>query len=454
MIDEYSLLTLVDISIHPQLSTVLAHLIIGVNEIETKDTLSYIRDCHPTDPAKYSRLFQYWQDAASAQRALLDTGRAIDLLSTAIANLPNLNTVSVSGSKPFRYAPYHSHIVHCPDWGMRSYGSSAYQMQRRYVTSRAPNSKGFVDRVFKAVLNSLAHSLPKVTTLQTKLSREDKLEHLDDDAFSLLPHAQLQRNVATLLDGLSELHLDISMESNFLHSVDNPFGHQHSFDSYNMGLRRFLASASNLQCLSLNILGGDTFEPHCGFTTWFCEPPSGPLGESDSTVSQPGTMIALTPPSVALPCLRRLVLKGLFISPVQLRAMFIKFDRLKSVALRSVFLRRCFLDHPAVAENSDEEVENFWANFFRGSFATLANLESLELDDLAVLQYREDPDEGVRVTDEDVDIVVFPTAGRGEENPSQFKRVSDFGRDALKKLADGTLLARDLKPAQDDPEED
>lgn len=224
-------MTLVDISIHPQLSTVLSHLIIGVDQMETKDTLSYIMDCHTGDPAKCSTLFQYWQDAASAQRALLDTGRAIDLLSTAISNLPNLNTVSVSGSKLFHYAPYYSDIIHCPDFGMRSYGSSAYQMQRRYVASRAPNSKSFVDCVFKVVLNSLARSLPNVTTLQTKLSSEDKLEHLDDDAFSLLPLPQLQGKAATVLGGLSELHPDICMESKLLHRVDNSFGHQLSFDS-------------------------------------------------------------------------------------------------------------------------------------------------------------------------------------------------------------------------------
>lgn len=202
-----------------------------------------------------------------------------------------------------------------------------------------------------------------------------------------------------------------------------------------MGLRRFLASASNLQCLSLNILGGDTFEPYCGFTTWFCEPPSGPLGEYDSTVSKPGTLISLTP-SVVLPSLRKLVLNGLFISPIQLRAVITKFKRLKSVALCGVYLRRCFLDHQPVAGNSGEEVENLWASFFRGSFATLANLDSLELHDLGVMQYREDPDEGVRVTDKDIDIVVFPSAEQGGERPPQVKIVSDFGRDALKKLTE------------------
>lgn len=455
VIDEYSLQTLVDISRHPQLSKVLTHLVIGVDEIDTKDTLAYIRTSQPRNPQNRPSLFQYWRDAASAQQALLNTGRAVDLLSSAMSHLANLEKVSVTGSIPFSQASYHSKIFHYPDLGMRSYGSSAYKMQPRKTTSRMPNSKGFINRVFNVVLNSLVRSSPRITSLQTNLGRDDMLDHLDDEAFDLLPLATIQNSAATVLGSLTELHLDVSLESQLLEKVDQLTDHDHTFDTSNFALRQLLTSACNLQCLTLRFVGGETIEGHCDFTAWLSAPARRSVEEAevgnrkpDSTNSHTSVSVAWNPPPVKLPSLRKLVLQGLFISPAQLRAIFTKFSGLKSAALQGVYLRRCFVDDPLVSEHSDE-MENLWAGFFRSSHSVLAKLENLELDNLATMQYREDPVNGVAVTSRDVDLVYFvPEEDSVDASgpPYSFMTVTGTGftKGALKKVAGQTRLGRDL----------
>lgn len=460
MIDEYSLQTLVGISRHPQLSRVLTHLVIGVDEIDTKDTLAYIRASQPIHPPNRPSLFQYWRDAAAAQQALLNTGRAIDLLSSAMSHLPNLDKVSVTGSKPFTHASYHSKIFHYPDLGMRSYGSSAYQMQPRNTTSGMPNSKGFINRVFNVVLNSLVRSTPKITSLRTNLGRDDMLDHLDDEAFNLLPLEPTQISAATVLGSLTELHLDVSLESELLEKVDRLTDHDHTFDTSNFALRHLLTLACNLQCLTLRFVGGETIEGHCDFTAWLSAPARQSVEEAEvgnekqtSPDSHTSHSVTWNPAPIRLPSLRRLVLQGLFISPAQLRATFTKFSSLKSVSLQGVYLRRCFIDDPLVPEHSDE-MENLWAGFFRGSHSALAKLESLELDNLATMQYREDSESSVAVTAKDVDLVYFvPEEGSTDASgpPYSFMTVTGTGftKEALKKVARQTRLGRDFIAAAD-----
>lgn len=449
MVDEYSLQTLVDISLHPHLSQVLTHLVIGVDEIDAKDTLTHMMDDYASDAANLPTLFQYWRDAVSSQQALLNTGRAIDMLSTAVSHLPNLDAVSVTGSRVPHITPWYFNTLRYPDLGMRSYGSSAYSMQKRYTGDGMPNSQGFVDRVFNIVLSSLARSRPRLASLRTNLSRGDEiLEHLGDEAFNLPPFAPMHANAATVLGGLSELHLDINLESNLLHSVDSLIDHKHAFGPCNIGLRRFLTSARNLHCLTLDVSGGATSEGHCDFMAWLCEP-AGRLEEVEAggknTAIKPNTSIVWTLPPIALPSLRRLVLKGFYMSPDQLRAIFKKFDGLKSVALLGVYLRRCLIDDLPIPENSDE-MENLWADFFRRSSSLFSKLDSLDLENLAIMQYREDSEVGVSVTQKDMDLVVFAPNDRGAEPPSNFRTVTDFSKSALKKLADETWLGRDWSP--------
>lgn len=458
MIDEYSLQTLLDISRHPELSKSLRHLIIGVDEIDTRDTLAYTRTCHVESPPGYPKLFQYWRDAAAAQQALLNTGRAVELLSSAMSGLSNLNALSVTGSELFRYAPYYSRVYRYPDLGFRSYGSSAYQMQPRYTTTGMTNTKGFPDRVFNVALNSLLRSTTRVTSLRTNLFLDDVLEHLDDEAFDLAPLQHRQTNAAAMLGVLSELHLDVSLESQMLDKSDSITDHVHIFDTSNFGLRQLLTFACNLESLSLNFFGGQQIEGHCDFTAWLCEPVQD--AEADTPSGKKGgkspSPVSWNPLPVSLPSLHRLVLDGLFLSPKQLRAIFTKFQGLRSVSLQGVYLRRCFLDDQPAPEDSDG-VKNLWASFFRtpGAATALAKLETLELDNLAVMQYRQDPDDGIAVSPRDIELIFFDQGQAGDDEPlPSFTTVTNFGEDALRKLAGEMRLGRDLTPEADGEEED
>lgn len=455
MIDEYSLQTLQDISRHPELSKSLRHLIIGVDEIDTRDTLAYARTCHAENPPGHPRLFQYWRDAAAAQQALLNTGRAVDLLSSAMSGLPNLKALSVSGSELFSY----TRVYLYPDLGFRSYGSSAYQMQPRYTTTGMTNTKGFPDRVFNVALNSLVRSTARVTSLKTNVFLDDILEHLDDEAFELTPMQHRETNAAAVLGVLTELHLDVSLESQMLDKVDNLTDHVHIFDTSNFSLRQLLAFSCNLESLSLSFFGGEQIEGHCDFTAWLCEhvPDGKADGKADNASEKKDKSpapVSWNPPPVTLPSLHSLVLDGLFLSPKQLRAIFTKFRNLKSVSLQGVYLRRCFLDDRPAPEDSDG-VKNLWASFFRSSYAVLAGLETLELDNLAVMQYRRDPDDGVAVAPKDIELVFFDQGVTGDDEPlPSFTTVTDFGEEALGKLAEETRLGRDLIPEDDAEGED
>lgn len=447
-----------DISCHPQLSTALTHLIIDVNEIISVDILNYIRDRYAKNPDRIPTEFQYWRAAVSAQQALLNTGRAINLLSTAMSNLPRLSTVSLSGSKLFSEDYHGPPEIQYAHSGMHSYGSSAYQMHIGYEGDGTQDSKGFLDRVFNVILNSLAVSASRVNALRTNLSGgEGKLKQLDDEAFNLPPHALFDTSGATVLGGLSELHLDVSLQSKLLYSVDIVTEHQHSFDPCNIGLRQVIALASNLQSLTLNAWDCVAPESHCDFMAWLAEPAGHLLGavveDDDKAESDSPTPIHWTPPPVELPSLQSLVLKGFYISPGQLRAVFKKFNGLKSAALHKVRLRKCAVDDPPVPAHSDD-MENLWASFLRRSSAILANLDSLELDHLGVMQFREDPDGDVCVTDKDVDSILFGPGESSAEPPPSSRTVTDFGKDALKKLAGETLLRRDWNRAPDPAETD
>ncbi|POS71288.1 hypothetical protein DHEL01_v210319 [Diaporthe helianthi] len=432
MIDDYSLQTLLNISRHPELRSVLTYLIIGTDQINTKDTLSFLHRMHATNPNRISTMFRYWRDAAAAQQALLNTGRATELLSQAIANLTELKAISISGSMNSRCPPYLPNTIEYPNQGLRSYGASAYQMQRRDVSDQVPNSRGFLDKVFNCILNALMRSSPRnLRTLKTNLGRGSSLPHLNDEAFYLPPFALFTTGNLTFLAYLTRLHLDVNFESRSVRRIRRLAEHQHTFDPCNDGLRNILCACYGLVSLTLNVFCAPHYVNHCDFTACLVDPVG---GQSDTPVDWP--------------FLQSLVLKGLYMSPTTLRNIFVKFDTVKNVILKDIFLLECFIDHPIIAHNSQAELENHLASFLRGSADVLRNLETLELDGFEVLRFREDPDDVVAVIkDTDTDAIAFvaeePRAGAAGDRPSRAVTVTDFRVEALEALARRAWLCRD-----------
>ncbi|KAG8161344.1 hypothetical protein KVR01_009608 [Diaporthe batatas] len=440
MIDAYSLQTLLDISRHPVLRSVLTHLIIGVDEINTKDTLAVIHRSYDRNAGRATAMFRYWRDAAASQEALLRTGRAIELLSEALSNLTELQVVSVTGSTIPRDAPDYPRAVYYPDLGLHSYGATAYQMQPRDGQYLKPNSKGFPDKVFSCVLNSVVRSSPpKLVGLQTYLDNHGFLPHLKDEAFYLPPLVPPFPGRLTFLDSLTDLHLDVNLESKSMRRIVWRADHQHSYDPCNASLRQLLCACYNLENVTLSVFMTPKFVNHCDFTAW--------LAETDNTQGDP---------LVRWPSLRRLVLRGMYMSPTTLRKIFVKFDTLKSAALDCIVLRECFEDHPIVQEDSQEPLKNHWATFFResGHNALLSNLESLNLKNLEVGRYRKHSLVFVQQTDDDTDGVVFVLQAPqpGDEVPVALE-VTDFRKEALETVAEQTWFLSHWKLARDPPED-
>lgn len=443
MIDHYSLQTLLDISRHPKLRSVLTHLIIGVEEIDTKDTLSFIHDMHSTNPNRIAAMFRYWRDAAAAQQALLHTGRAIELLSQALSNLTELQAVSVSGSVGFCYVVSSSRICHYPHLGLRSYGAWAYQMQCRHVSDDVPNSEGFADNVFSCVLNSLARASPdKLLTLRTNLgghgylvNGDHAIPNLKDEAFYLAPFAPSPTEKKfTFLANITELHLDVNLESRLIRRIPRPADHRHTFDPGNASLRQLLCACHSLVSLSLSAYQTDYYVNHCDFTAWLASTADNPTG---------------TP--ARWPSLRKLALRDMKVSPATLQKIFAKFDTLRSASLKGISLAECFVDHPYIRRDSEEPLENMWATFFRGSAAVLSGLESLELQHLCFGRWREDPHEVVGwLMDRDDGRAVFVSeAPRAGDDPPCKITVTDFCEEALEALARQTWFFQDWARAVD-----
>ncbi|KAI3392868.1 hypothetical protein diail_5043 [Diaporthe ilicicola] len=440
MVDLYSLQTLLEITRHRELSKVLTHLIIGVDEINGHDTLKTIHFHFQNNP-RLPAVFDYWQTAVSAQHTLLVNGSAIALLSEAMTNLPNLKTIGISGSKLDTQYPFPANpsINQYPHLGLRSYGSSAYSSQAREASSRMPNSTNFVDRIFNLVLGSLLVSEPKITRFETKLAGfRPILPLLDDGAFSLLP--PLSPGTTTLLGGLSHLHLDVSLESVFLRSI-GPLRHAHGFISRTSNLRRFLGFTCNLESLGLTFSPGLAAESHCDFVSWLCEPGVGPIegpGEDiDNTSSDRTALNRCIPAPITLPSLRKLDLKGLHTSPSRLGAIFKKFSGLESCVLSEICLRLCPIDRLLGSGGASDETENLWSSFLCNSHAALENLTRLDLSDLAVRRFWMDPNgmaEGVS------DSIIFVRDHGAMQSSCRSITVEDFGQDALEELAAETWL--------------
>ncbi|KAJ0115077.1 hypothetical protein J7T55_001486 [Diaporthe amygdali] len=442
MMDHYSLLTLVDISRHPQLSKALTHLIIGCDEINAHGILTrFFR--HYLNDGLAPEVLHHWGVAASAQQALLNTGSAITLLSMAISNLPNLKNVSICGSREFRRLLSHTPTVQDPGFIRRSYGSAAYEVYPRDRGSTSPNLKGFDDRVFSAVLHSLLRCGTQVSSIETRSSEDKQLVHLGDEAFNLLPSLNL--NARAVLGGLSKLHLGISLRSN-LFSTHDLNHHFHGYSPFTIRLRKFLGFTRNLQWLALDFQLSPKSQSHCGLAEWLCEPTGPPHRSAGEDASQIGSnnssLIHGNPVSITLPFLRRLDLNGLSLPPSSLRAIFTKFDGLTSSTLCEVCLTLCPVGSVPTLGGSDE-IENPWASFFRDSSTLLAKLQVLRLKNLAVLGFRFTSDDVVTTNKEVIFFVPDEGVTKGPQScPPRSITVTDFGKEALEKLAEKTWLEK------------
>jgi hypothetical protein len=454
VIDEFSLQTLVDISKHPALSHAMTHLIIGLDEVRASQLLRGAGLC---TFAEWSQ----WRDASIAQANFLSRGDAVNLLSQALGNLPNLETIDIrdfNSKTRYRDAVPGQDV---PEW--RSYGSSRYEQWPRESKWLMCLSDpiDFLDNAFIAVLVAAARSGTPVKNLELILRNRrtpgpNRCRLLQDYAFSALtvPGSPVSK---TTLAALTKLHLDLDARSSstrgsypsvWPRSIYTP--RYAWFDPSTMYLRRFLALTPNVSWLRLNFPGHiRDFDGVSKLITWLAlspytiPPPDAPWNEGN-------------PAPVFLP-LQRLDLGQASAEEVTFCALLKKFSaHLEDIRLRNTWLRSHMAVDP-LAPDSD----CVWARLIRNLPRYTPKLKMLELTGLDMF-------EGSKL----VDGVTFAQGPNPREySVSIIVRIGDITRDMneladkvlthtqwdelmrRKPLADGTVEDF-LIPADDDDEEE
>ncbi|CAK7225304.1 hypothetical protein SBRCBS47491_005841 [Sporothrix bragantina] len=206
MLTDLSLQALIDIAQHPAFSQTLRHVSIGLE----KFSLAPIQDFRTPEQAIA------FQTGAAQQQSLFMTGRGVQLLATAFALLPNLETVDI---RDFYSHTRYRDGAYVP-W--RSYGLQRTQESMDDVTSQTLLSAGqdtaFPSQAFALVVAALAQANARPRNLEVMLrSRTHGLTGaaFDLTSFSGVPNdttdASSPPQVPTLgvLAGLRRLHLDL-----------------------------------------------------------------------------------------------------------------------------------------------------------------------------------------------------------------------------------------------------
>ncbi|KUI70442.1 hypothetical protein VM1G_06363 [Cytospora mali] len=358
MIDHFSLKALVDISQHRALSKIMTHLVIGLDDFKIVNIATLAHD-----PEHYRQ----WRSASSGQQALLQTGVAIDILSTALANLPNLKTIDIRDFNSFtRYRD-------ATEW--RSYGRSFYGdwLKTQHGASRPSN---FISNVFQVVLAAIDRCSPELESFEVIMRRVGV--SLRDDAFACFP--ALGTGLTRTLNGLTKLHLDQvgSLNDDILWRP-SPRVNTHSAHQI-IYLRKFLSFTTSVTWLRLNftIIGMDA-AVSTQFLKWLglesdCGPSSGEMGWDE-----------MNPAPVALP-LRRLDLGQFSVEPDVIYKILTKFSGIENLCLRHVTLQLRD-DQPSGpgllgSDGKDEDGDCVWAKFIRGLSVFLPRLKHISISSL------------------------------------------------------------------------
>lgn len=374
VISEFSLQALLDISQHQTLSRCLKHLIIGLDEFEV------IRP----DDLTTLEAFQQWRSAVCSQERLLDTGAAIDLLSKALPNLTNLETVDIRDfNSATRYRDPNSPGGTVAEW--RSYGSSEYRnwlshRSRKYnslLRSGTHIHNDFAVRVFKAALVAAGQSGRNVKGLEILL--RNRYGALGDTAFALFP--PVTDGIRSVLGGLTRLHLDLRLDRVLvpqalwqLPDSEHLTSAEAFYDPSTTNLRRFLGFVPNVTWLRLNFVHDHLHSaPSVAsrFLEWLALLP----GQFAVDQDQAGWSDA-NPPPVVMP-LRQLDLGDMQLKLNVLASVIKKFSQLNQLSLKGVSLPA---DQVQSHSTSSERRDNSpWARFVRKLLSLAPNLRRLSL---------------------------------------------------------------------------
>ncbi|KAK3366304.1 hypothetical protein B0T24DRAFT_560597 [Lasiosphaeria ovina] len=221
MVFPASLQALVDISKHPQLSSVLSHVIIATDRLRNSVPMSF----------RGGETGRFLEDAQAGHKALMSTGLLKDMLADAFGNLPNLDKVDIRDfNSPSRTRDGRGTL-----W--RSYGSvtieAAMTRPMMYHTEELCRHQDYPSQIFMATLAALAVAEARPRAIETLL-RWTRWG-LDNTAFYISPY--IEPSLKPVLAGLSVLHLCPTLDG---------------FSVTPYLLQRFLTLTPNLTWLRLN----------------------------------------------------------------------------------------------------------------------------------------------------------------------------------------------------------
>lgn len=368
MISAFSLQALIDISHHETLAPLLTHLVIGL------DNLNLLTDGRTHLDTLTLEEYAECLQAANYQEYLLDNGGAIELLTQALVNLPNLKSIDIR--------TFNSRTRYRDNGSWTSYGHSNIPHWTRYINNggllslyqHRLSSDDFARRVFKSLLTSLSRSDRPIDSLEF-LARSST--SLPDAAFSLFPNSALvHHKLSDVLLQLTKLHIDLDLDR-MSHLVPQPAIRTpntaaEALDPASVNLRRFLTLTPNLTWLRMNFANNRSQNTGARLLTWLSLSPEGLVGWSENN------------PKPIAPPLRRLDLGNALFAPETVTRIFNKFNKLESCSFRSTLLRQ---EHVTGASDDDDDDDDFdysslWARIFRQMMIRAPNLKYLQLHHL------------------------------------------------------------------------
>ncbi|KAF3771115.1 hypothetical protein M406DRAFT_105638 [Cryphonectria parasitica EP155] len=317
---------------------------------------------------------------------LLDTGAAVDILSEALSNFPNLETIDIRDfNSPTRYRDPKSAWGTVAEW--RSYGSSEYRnwLSHRSRTHSSLLRSGthiknvFTVRVFKVVLVAAGKS-SNCNVKGLEILLRSRFGALSDTAFALAP--ELTGKLSAVLCGLTRLHLDLRLERVGIppyiwkpSDSARPDCAEAFYDPSTTNLRRFLASTPNVAWLRLNFVHDHLHsEPSVAsrFLEWLALPPGQFSGDRDRS----GWTDA-NPAPVTMP------LRQLDIGHIQLRREILtsvtrKFGDLEQINLKGISLP-AEPDTSPFASISERHENGPWTRYLRKLPSIAPKLKQLSL---------------------------------------------------------------------------
>lgn len=266
MLTTESLQCLLDISLHPKLSTVLEHVIISLDRFALDLALSNFRT---GDTAITLARSTKYRQGAYDQAILLATGQDREILTQAFRNLRNLKTVGLrdyNSGKKWRDGESAEWRAYGATTVLRETGMNLLESDARFVPQHysvnyagAGTANAFAARAFAVILQSLGSS--GATPSSVEILLRDKQHGLPDYAFNVTK--SLEPVVARLLEGLKVLLLGVDLNRYTVFSGAT-IGDMEP-EAPDFALQHFLSFVPNVTHLRLNFQNHDP----TGNVAWF-----------------------------------------------------------------------------------------------------------------------------------------------------------------------------------------